>query len=492
MIRPMSAIALILALGFGPEAGLAQTAAPAPAPAPAAPAGPAVLKPEQVALLRQALDQAPAQGFADKAFTPPGLDALLQSPNPTVRQKGEALLKTVVLHYASAVRRGRLNASDFDDEWGLRPAAYDPAPDFEAAAAQNKLAEWLAALPPAYAGYQQLVKALADYRAIAAKGGWQSLAGGKAMKPGATDSRAPALRARLAAEGIAAPPPAAGDPNLYDPATVEALKTFQARHGLMPDGEVGKPTLAALNAPVAQRILQITANMERWRWLPTSLPVDRVQVNIAAAVLTLYKDDKPALSMKTATGKPDDHTPMLQSKITSIVFNPPWNVPDSIAKKELYPKERRDPGYFEREDIHVIKTADGERLQQAAGLKSSLGQIKFDFDNRYGVYLHDTPSRGAFAKQGRLVSHGCVRLEKPQELAQMLLDGDGAWNADLIKTTIDAADTKRVPLGKPISVLIFYWTAFAGADGAMNFGADPYNWDHELLHRMAGENYSNA
>ena len=271
------------------------------------------------------------------------------------------------------------------------------------------------------------------------------------MKPGATDSRAPALRARLAAEGIAAPPPAAGDPNLYDPATVEALKTFQARHGLMPDGEVGKPTLAALNAPVAQRILQITANMERWRWLPTSLPVDRVQVNIAAAVLTLYKDDKPALSMKTATGKPDDHTPMLQSKITSIVFNPPWNVPDSIAKKELYPKERRDPGYFEREDIHVIKTADGERLQQAAGLKSSLGQIKFDFDNRYGVYLHD-----------------------------------------LIKTTIDAADTKRVPLGKPISVLIFYWTAFAGADGAMNFGADPYNWDHELLHRMAGENYSNA
>jgi murein L,D-transpeptidase YcbB/YkuD len=492
MTRPMSAIALILALGLGPQAGLAQPAPAAPAaPATAAPA-PSALKPEQVALLRQALDQAPAQGFADKAFTPPGLDALLQSPNPAVHQKGEALLKTAVLHYAAAVHRGRLAPADFDDEWGLRPSAYDPAPDFAAAVAQNKLAEWLASLPPAYAGYQQLVKGLADYRAIAAKGGWQSVPGGKAIKPGAMDARVPALRARLTAEGFAAPASAAGDPNLYDPATVEALKAFQARHGLMPDGEVGKPTLAALNQPVAQRILQITANMERWRWLPTNLPADRVQVNIAAAVLTLYKEDKPVLSMKTASGKPDDHTPMLQSKITSIVFNPPWNVPDSIAKKELYPKQQKDPGYFDREDIHVIKTADGERLQQAAGPKSSLGQIKFDFDNRYGVYLHDTPSRGAFAKQGRMVSHGCVRLEKPQDLAQILLDGDGAWNADLIKTTIDAADTKRVSLSKPISVMIFYWTAFAGADGAMNFGADPYNWDRELLQRVAGQKYSNA
>jgi murein L,D-transpeptidase YcbB/YkuD len=503
MHRPMSAMALILAMGLGPQVGLAQPAAPAPVPAPAsappaatqpAPTPPAadVLKPEQIVLLRQALEQAPAHGFPDKAFTPPGLDALLQSGDPAARLRGAALLKSAVLRYASAVHRGRLATADFDDEWGLRPAAYDPGPGYDAAIAENKVAEWLAGLPPAYAGYQQLVKALADYRAIAGKGGWQPLPAGKALKPGAVDPRVPALRARLAVEDAAAPQPPTGDPNVYDPATVQALKTFQARHGLTPDGEMGKPTLAALNAPVGQRILQITANMERWRWLPTSLPADRVQVNIAAAVMTLYKGDEPVLSMRTATGKPDDHTPMLQSKIHSIVFNPPWNVPDSIAKKELYPKQASDPGYFEREDIHVIKTAEGERLQQAAGPKSSLGQLKFDFDNRYGVYLHDTPSRGAFAKQGRLVSHGCVRLEKPQELAGFLLDGEGTWSGDLIQATIAEAETKRVALAKPVSVLIFYWTAFAGADGAVNFRGDPYDWDHELLQRISGKSNGHA
>ena len=484
--RAMSAVALVLALSAAsPPAGFAQ--------APAAVAT-AALKPEQVVLLRQALDQASLHGFPDKAFVPPNLDALLKSPDAPTRQTGETLLKASVLRYAAAVHRGRLDAKDFDDEWGLRPAAFDPQPGFTAALAQDKLPEWLASLPPAYAGYAQLVKSLADYRAIAAKGGWKSLPAGKPLKPGAVDPRVPALRERLAAEDASAPaaPPTGADANLYDPATVEALKTFQARHGLTPDGEVGKTTLAALNAPVGQRILQITANMERWRWLPATLPANRIQVNIAAAVLTVYKDDKPALSMRTAAGRPGDHTPMLQSKIHSIVFNPPWNVPDSIARKELYPKQARDPGYFEREDIHVIKTADGERLQQAAGPKSSLGQIKFDFDNRYGVYLHDTPSHGVFDKQGRLVSHGCVRLEKPQDLAQLLLDGDAEWNADAIKATIDAADTKRVPLSKQPLLLIFYWTAYAGADGAMNFGADPYNWDHELLQRISGEKNGNA
>jgi murein L,D-transpeptidase YcbB/YkuD len=463
--------------------------ATAPGPTAAAPAND-TLKPEQIAALRQALDQAPAQGFADKAFTPPTLDPLLKSPDPAARQRGVALLKTSVMRYAAAVHRGRLALADFDDEWGLRPTAYDPKADFEAAVVQYKVAEWLASLPPPYAGYQQLVKGLAQYRALAAQGGWAKLAGGKPLRPGEVDARVPALRARLIVEDASLQLPPPQDSNLYDPVTVQALKSFQAHHGLIADGEVGKPTLAALNTPVGQRVLQIIANMERWRWLPTSLPADRVQVNIAAAVLTLYKADAPALSMRTAAGRPGDHTPMLQSKVQSIVFNPPWNVPDSIAKKELYPKERAHPGYFDEEDIHVIKTADGERLQQAAGPKSALGLVKFDFDNRYGVYMHDTPSRGAFAKQGRLVSHGCVRLEKPQELAQQLLDGDGGWNADLIQSTIAANDTKRVPVSKPVAVMFLYWTAFAGADGAMNFGTDPYGWDHELLQKIAEPNPS--
>jgi murein L,D-transpeptidase YcbB/YkuD len=351
-------------------------------------------------------------------------------------------------------------------------------------------------LPPAYAGYRQLVKALADYRAIAARGGWPVLPEGPAVKPGASDPRIPALRARLQAEDPAAPvgPAVATAADVLAPATADALKTFQARHGLETNGQLDKPTLAALNQPVGQRILQIEANMERWRWLPSQMPADRVQVNIAAAVLTYFRADQPVLSMRTASGKPGDHTPMLESRITSIVFNPPWNVPESIAMKELYPKERAHPGYFAREDIHVIKTATGVRLQQAAGPKSSLGQVKFDFDNRYGVYLHDTPSRGAFARRGRMVSHGCVRLEKPRDLAAQLLgaDGTGTWTPETIQAAIDTTETKRIPVTKPAAVLILYWTAFVGPDGAVNFRADPYDWDHALLQRLGLIKSSNA
>jgi murein L,D-transpeptidase YcbB/YkuD len=499
--RPLSAVALVLAMAAGPALGQGAPAAP-PSPAPVAPApapvpapvdvGAIALRPEQVVLLRQALDQAPAQGFGDRAFTPPELDGLLASPDPVIRRRGEALLKTAVLRYAAAVHRGRLAANQFEDEWGLRPAAFDPAPGFQAAVAANALPAWLASLPPAYAGYQQLVKGLAVYRAIAAHGGWKALPDGAVVKPGGSDPRVPALRERLAAEDPAAAA-GAGAGDSLDPATDEALKAFQRRHGMDGDGKLDKATLAALNAPVGQRILQIMANMERWRWLPATLPAERAQVNIAAATMTLFQDDKPVLSMKAAAGRPDDRTPMLMSQIRAIVLNPPWNIPASIARKEIYPKERAHPGYMQREDIHVVRTASGgERLQQRAGPKSSLGQVKFDFDNPYGVYLHDTPARSAFGRANRMVSHGCVRLEKPRDLAAALLQGEGSWDPQSIDAAISQGGTRWVTVHRPVAVLIFYWTAFVGPDGAMNFSNDPYDWDHVLLQKISDQKYSNA
>ncbi len=525
--RSRSAIGLILAMAIAPQAALAQAAPPgspqkapaaAPSPPPSAPPGPQTpaaapstpiaslpagapqpvdpatiaLRPDQSALLRQALDQAASQGFADKAFTPPQLDGLLQSTDPAVRQRGEALLKTAVLRYAAAVHRGRLADSDFDDEWGLRPAAFDPAPGLAAALGGDRLAQWLASLPPPYAGYRQLAKVLADFRAIAARGGWQTLPAGDPVKPGAMDPRIPALRQRLAAENPAFQPPPAADDTL-DPATDEALKLFQQRHALKDDGVLDKATLAALNVPVEARIDQIMANMERWRWLPDSLPAQRVQVNIAGAVMTYFKDDKPALSMEAAPGKPTDRTPMLMSQIRSIVLNPPWNIPADIARKETLPKARAHPGYLEREGIHIIHTANGgERLQQEAGPKSALGRVKFDFANTYGVYLHDTPERAAFSRASRLVSHGCVRLEKPRDLAALMLQGQGDWNPAKIDKVIDAGDTQRVGLTQPVAVFLLYWTAFVGPDGGVIFLKDAYNWDHELLQRISDQKYSKA
>ena len=386
-----------------------------------------------------------------------------------------------MLRYAQAVRSGRLASDNFSKDWSLKPAPYNPAPEFQQALAQNQLSAWLDNLPPPYAGYAALQQGLIAYRKIAQAGGWPTIPAGPVMKEGAPDARVPALRARLAAEDHTVSP--AGDVG-FDHGLAVGVMRAQKRFGLEPTGIVDHATLAALNTPVDDRIGQIVANMERWRWLPAALPADRIQVNVAAAVLTVFKGDNPTQSMRAVTGKPEDPTPMLSSVVHSVVLNPPWNVPAGIAAKELYPK---GPDYLARNGFVNLPTGDGGyRLQQKAGPQSALGRIKFDFDNPYAVYLHDTPTHSTFEKYGRLASHGCVRLEKPRNLALALLAGDPVWTGDAIDQTIAAGQTVRVPLSRPVSVFLLYWTAYLGPDGQMNFRADPYGWDRELLARIAG------
>jgi murein L,D-transpeptidase YcbB/YkuD len=187
------------------------------------------------------------------------------------------------------------------------------------------------------------------------------------------------------------------------------------------------------------------------------------------------------MSMRAVTGRPGDETPMLSSTINSIVINPPWNVPTSIATNELWPKEKKSPGYLKRNGFKVI---DGTRLQQAAGDQSALGRFKFDFNNSYAVYLHDTPSRAKFASFSRLASHGCVRLEKPAELAELLLKANGDWPAEAIAAQVEKGKTLRVSLTNPVEVYLLYWTAFASTSGQMNFRADPYGWDKTLAAKI--------
>jgi murein L,D-transpeptidase YcbB/YkuD len=179
---------------------------------------------------------------------------------------------------------------------------------------------------------------------------------------------------------------------------------------------------------------------------------------------------------------------MLMSQIESIVFNPAWHVPDSIARKEIWPKVRRNRGYLARENMMVVRDdAGGTRIVQRPGPKNSLGQIKFDFPNRYGVYLHDTPVRATFSRASRLASHGCVRLEHPQELAKLLLRDDPSWTDERIDETVASDDTTRARLPHAIPVLIFYWTAFADPGAPAAFRPDPYGWDETLMTRLHGE-----
>jgi len=473
----LSVLSLASADAQSQRPALAGAYAPQQAP-PVVPARPPAYQPDlsaiqlrtdQVETLRRVLGDAYTHGFEIGAFAPE-------------RAQNQAQLINLTLAYAKAVRSGRLPASGFMNEWGLRPVAYDPTADFVGAVQQDRLAEWLDTLPPPYTGYQTLRAGLATYRDIAATGGWQALAAGPDMKLGATGPRVVALEARLAAED---PTIAVDAAPIFDAALVQAVQRAQKRFGLNPTGVVGKATLDALNVPIEQRIDQIEANMERWRWLPQTLPAERIQVNVAAAILSVFQRDVPTLTMRAVTGRPGDETPMLSSMIHSIVLNPPWNVPSSIASKELWPKERAHPGYLARNDFIVIPTeGGGSRLQQKAGSKAALGQVKFDFANPYGVYLHDTPSRSRFDSFSRLASHGCVRLQKPIELAKALMGDDPTWTPDKIDATIASGDTVRAKLPQQIAVFLLYWTAYVTPDGQVNFRNDPYGWDRELVQRI--------
>jgi murein L,D-transpeptidase YcbB/YkuD len=418
---------------------------PAPIPLPA-------ISPEQAAFLTQWIQG----GGADQGLT------ATSTATPATPLKGEALIRAALDH-ARALQTGRIDSADFLEVWALRPAFYDPLPSFVAAVAADRLPQWANALTPRYAGYEGLRRGLTTYEAIRDAGGWAKLT---------AKSDAASIRARLAIEdkGVTASMKQA-----------EALQRAQRRYGLNPTGLLDARTLAELNVPVQDRVATIMANMERWRCLPRDLPVNRVQVNIAAAQLTVFEGDAPVASMRAVTGSPTNQTPMLTSAIHSIVLNPPWNVPSSIAKRELWPKGR---AALAREGYKIVGTPEtGERIVQPAGPNSALGRLKFDFDNPFAVYLHDTPSRAKFSSFDRLASHGCVRLEKPLPLAELMLKDDPKW-AGQVQTGIDTMKTQRVQLPQKVAVYLLYWTAFASSNGGMNFRADPYGWDKLLAGKI--------
>ncbi|WP_293881113.1 L,D-transpeptidase family protein [Sphingomonas sp.] len=408
----------------------------------------------------------------------PGLSRT--NPAATTTLTGDALVAEA-LDRARAIHTGRLDTADFLTVWALRPAAYDPMPSFADAVRGNQLQHWIANLAPPYSGYDGLRRGLVNYRAIRENGGWNTVAAGTAIAFGQTGARVTALRTRLGfedrdvvAKGVT-----------FDAPLRDAVQRAQRRYGLNPTGIADAALVAALNVNVDDRIGAIMANMERWRWLPAELPTHRIQVNIAAAVLTVFEGDRPVSSMRAVTGRPGDETPMLQSNIHSIVINPPWNVPTSIATRELWPKERANKGYLAAHGFKVIGTPEtGQRLQQAAGPTSALGRLKFDFANDFSVYLHDTPSRAKFASYSRLASHGCVRLEKPVALAELVLKDDPKWSGGAIQAAIDAGATQRVPLPQQVAVYLLYWTAFASGNGQMNFRDDPYGWDRLLASKI--------
>jgi murein L,D-transpeptidase YcbB/YkuD len=468
MTSPTSAIHPILAvfaftLGLGVAfASRAEPPRPPPSAAPSLAVQPSLEAPafsaaDRVAIL-EALAGAPSHGLPSMT---PAADATDQS------------LADAAVRYATWQHGGRIRPASVDPDWGLHDAAFDARAALGQVLRDGRVAEWLAMLPPASDAYRRLLAERQRYAAVAANGGWGEVRNATGLREGASGPAVAVLRTRLAIEGFATP--ATQTPDLFDPPLTTAVIAFQAARGLAQDGLVGPAAIAALNRSPDELIRLIDVNLERERWAPRSLPADRLEVNIAATELILYRDGAAVLTLRTVVGKRTTHTPIFASAIQRIVFNPPWIVPASIAQGELLPHGR---AYLTSRHISTING----QLVQAPGEDSALGVLKFDFPNPYGVYLHDTGARGIFAQADRFLSHGCVRVQRPRELAAALL----GWSEAEVDAHVARRATHAVPLARAEALLVAYRTATVGDDGHLRVYADAYGWDRQLANALAG------
>lgn len=331
---------------------------------------------------------------------------------------------------------------------------------------------------PPHEGYERLQEALDRYRRVTSRGEPEPVPPGPTLKLGTKGDRVVALRERLAraAEAEAAEPlPGTDRPEVFDISLEMAVLAFQERHGLPADGAAGPATLAELNRTAEDQIRKIEVNLERWRRMPPDLGKRHVLVNIAAFRLDAVEDGRSVLDMRVIVGQRHTRTPVLSSAIERVVLNPSWYVPASIASKELRPKGR---SYLRRNGYQVLP---GGKLVQRPGAGNSLGRVKFQFPNRFRVYLHDTPSRSLFDRAVRALSHGCVRLERPADLAAWALRDNPQWTPEAIQAAIDSGRERAVTLPEPIPVHIAYWTAWVDDYGTLRFGPDVYNQDSDLV-----------
>jgi murein L,D-transpeptidase YcbB/YkuD len=364
------------------------------------------------------------------------------------------------------------------------------------------------AMRPNNEEYTALQKELVRFRELVAKGGWKPIPAGKALKRGQTDSpqRIAALRARLEAEGISVPhapsssdstPAKSGTPAskasvsktstasgaVFDAGLAGAVAQFQAHHGINVDSALGKETVDALNVPAEYRLGQIAANLERHRWLPRTLGTRYIYVNVPAFQLQAFDKGEPALEMKVIVGQEyeDKATPVFSDSMETVVFRPFWNVTPDIQAKEIEPKLASDPGYLEANDMEYWNDNGARRIRQRPGPKNSLGFVKFLFPNDFNIYLHDTPNHELFDKDVRAFSHGCIRVEKPAELAQWVL----GWDASKVDQAMrEGPDNHSVKLPSKIPVFITYSTAYL-RDGQLYFGNDLYHRDDDLVKALA-------
>ncbi len=437
------------------------------------------------------------------------------------RARFDVAMSRAVIRFMQHLQRGRVNPRAL----GFALPADDVPRDFAAltlALAQSTDVDAsLLGVEPRFSRYKLLKRVLANYRRLVADTTLRApRATATAVKPGSVYSGTAALRRFLVAVGDLAPDSLRSmaenartpttEPSVYAGPVVDAVRAFQRRHGLLPDGVLGAGTFAALRVPLAERVTQIELSLERWRWLPSDTARRRVVVNIPAFHLLLFDQDsvvgRPVLTMDVIVGSAYRRrkTPIFVGTMRDVVFAPYWDVPNAIARHETIPAIRRDRDYATREGFEIVR-GDGEdartypiteanlqrvasgvlRLRQRPGAANALGPIKFIFPNEYNVYLHGTPAQALFAEPRRDFSHGCIRVSDPAALAEFVLDGQDGWDRARIDSTMRDGQTLSAKLAHELPVAILYTTVVPDDSGEVFFYPDIYGHDARLERALA-------
>ena len=431
---------------------------------------------ERAAAALQVLNTARQHGYDPEAYGAADLLARSQAVEQIDKQSPERLerlaefdarLTAALLSFGRDVAIGESRTKK-----GRTP------PDFVAALAKaaDDPSTWVEAVRPRHPEYAALQNALDALIGQRDKGGWPAV-----PSASATD----ALRARLLASGHMKE---SGD-------LAAAITSFQELHAIPATGVVDKATLAAMNVPLDTRIQQVAINLQRWRQMPDDLGDRHFIVNVPHYHLVAREQGKPVMDIRVVVGKPGNNTPLFSDEMETVVLSPYWNIPDSIAQGETLPAIARDPSFLARQNIEIMRTSGGARVdpadvdwddqealkgyafRQRPGAGNALGHVKFLFPNAHNVYLHDTPADNLFGKPTRAFSHGCVRVEEPEALAKYVLRDFPEWDEAAIFAAMNSGVEKHVKLKQTIPVHIVYFTAWVDANGGLHFQPDIYGYD---------------
>jgi L,D-transpeptidase YcbB len=409
--------------------------------------------------------------------------ASIDGKQPAAEQLADAdvLLSSAFVVLGEDLLTGEEQPSEFAQAWHIDPSEERVDSALVLTLREDDLAGGLVRMRPEDPGYDSLRVKLAQYRAIVVNGGWPVISSGRALRAGDSGAamRIAALRARLTAEGYlsdSAPRRAVYDKNL-----TAAVKAFQAHHAIGAGGTLTDETVSALNVPADYRAAQVAANLERYRWMPRSFGMRYILVNVPAFTLTAFDSGQKTLQMRVIVGKDyeDKATPVFSDSMQFVIFRPYWNVTPDIAAKEIFPKQDADPGFLASQDMEVYNDHGRRAVRQRPGPRNALGYVKFMFPNDYNIYLHDTPNHELFNKDVRAFSHGCIRVQKPSELAQWAL----GWSADRVEAAMHGANNHEVDLPHKVPVYIVYFTTYVD-DGQVFFGNDLYDRDNKLVKKM--------